>query len=110
MKGRIFAVRCEMRRIFVSLPLPPALKLHNFTAFQRKVMYEICGKKQLLTTYHTYFSDFSSSRNYFGLRWEDIGVIDLGIGNISGKLSWSRCRLMKHLVVGANIDPNYTVQ
>ena len=35
----------EMRGLFVSSSLTIAVKLHNFTAFYRQIMYEICVKK-----------------------------------------------------------------
>ena len=34
-----------MRRLFVSSPLTIAMKVHNFTTFDRKIMYETCGEK-----------------------------------------------------------------
>ena len=44
------------------------MKLHNFTAFHRKIMYEICSEKKLFTAALTYFSNFSSTRE-IAQRW-----------------------------------------
>ena len=53
----------EMRWLFVSSPITFVVKLHNITAFHRKIIYEFSSEtKQLSTAYLTYFSAFSSTR------------------------------------------------
>ena len=61
-KSNTLFIQKTMSRSLLTL----AMNLHNFTAFtafHRKILYEICGeKKQLFTAYLTYFSDFFNMR------------------------------------------------
>ena len=57
-------------------PITLVVKLHSFTLFHRKIMYEICGeKKQLFAAYLTFFSNFSSTRAPQGTRGTKIYVL-----------------------------------
>ena len=50
--GEITYFSGELWGIFVRSPLTLAVNLHNFiafTAFHRKIMYEICGEKTIIS-------------------------------------------------------------